>query len=375
MSTDPHMHGSLPLARDHFRDQTPKRPRTSERQPKGKQASVEQRFARTAKAGRKAAHAAVAAGKHVAQAARWTAGQSLRIGSNVAGAIARLRPARVAKASAGGERSFYTCLPDRLATLAGLSAEQHELVRRSLPERQIHQAGSPLLTEGEMMPRPTLILSGWACRTRVHDGKLHVLGILVPGDGINLFGPPGAVSSTNVCAMTTVETVNAQPVIDLVEESEDDSALRLSTHRMMAEEEAFLLNQALRATMKSPVARLAHLLAELQFRLARTGLASATDMPFPLDRRTVAAALGLSPSIVGRAVRVLEARRIARFGHNRVLIQREAELRRIAGFTPPAFSDTVRRHLINDVPESDIVMPAPWMDPGTHTFELERRPA
>jgi CRP-like cAMP-binding protein len=317
----------------------------------------------------------VAAGKHVARAVRWTSAKSLQLGTNAVNALARLRPARPVRVAANAERSFYTCLPDRLATLAGLSPEQHDLVRNSLPERQIHQSGSTLLAEGEPMPRPTLILSGWACRTRVHDGRLHVLGILVPGDGINLFGPPGMVSSTSVCAMTTVETVNAQPVIDLVEQSEDDSALRLSTHRMMAEEEAFLLNQALRATMRSPVARLAHLLAELQFRLARTGLASATDMPFPLDRRTVAAALGLSPSVVGRAGRILETRRIARFGHNRVLIQREAELRKIAGFTPPVFSDGVRRHLINDVPEHEIVMPAPWMDAGTHTFELERRPA
>jgi hypothetical protein len=150
--------------------------------------------------------------------------------------------------------------------------------------------------------------------------------------------------------------------MEMVGEAEIDSPVRLAMHRAMAEE-AFLLNQTMRLMMKPATARLAHLLLELRYRLARVGLATNNEMPFALDRRMLAAALGLSPRAVGGVVRTLEQRKIARFGHNRLVILREDVLRKLAGFTPPAFSEKPGRRLISDIEASDMARQhAPWID-------------
>ncbi len=296
-------------------------------------------------------------------ATRWSGEQSSLLATKLKARIVRNTATPTGVADRFGEPSQYASLPNRLSALATLSGEQHALIRSSLPGRRTHQTGSTLLAEGEQTPNPTFILSGWAARTRVQDGELHVLGILLPGDGICLFGPPCTLATTTLIALTTVETAEAGPIMEMVGEAEIDSPVRLAMHRAMAEDEAFLLNQTMRLMMKPATARLAHLLLELRYRLARVGLATNNEMPFALDRRMLAAALGLSPRAVGGVVRTLEQRKIARFGHNRLVILREDVLRKLAGFTPPAFSEKPGRRLISDIEASDMALQhAPWID-------------
>lgn len=314
-----------------------------------------------------AARQALSLGRNVARqtiaASRWSVEQSSRLAAKLKASIVRNPAEPTAVADRFVEPSQYASLPNRLSALATLSVEQHARIRSSLPGRRTHQTGSTLLAEGEQTPNPTFILSGWAARTRVQNGKLHVLGILLPGDGICLFGPPCTLATTTLVALTTVETAEAGPFMEMVGEAEIDSPVRLAMHRAMAEDEAFLLNQTMRLMMKPATARLAHLVLELHYRLARVGLATNNGMPFALDRRMLAAALGLSPRAVGGVVRTLEQRKIAKFGHNRLVILREDVLRKLAGFTPPAFSERSGRRLISDIDASDLsLQPAPWID-------------
>lgn len=314
-----------------------------------------------------AARQALSLGRNVARqtiaASRWSVEQSSRLAAKLKASIVRNPAEPTAVADRFVEPSQYASLPNRLSALATLSVEQHARIRSSLPGRRTHQTGSTLLAEGEQTPNPTFILSGWAARTRVQNGKLHVLGILLPGDGICLFGPPCTLATTTLVALTTVETAEAGPFMEMVGEAEIDSPVRLAMHRAMAEDEAFLLNQTMRLMMKPATARLAHLVLELHYRLARVGLATNNGMPFALDRRMLAAALGLSPRAVGGVVRTLEQRKIAKLGHNRLVILRENVLRKLAGFTPPAFSERSGRRLISDIDASDLsLQPAPWID-------------
>ncbi len=370
MQTDLHTRGSLPLAHDHFRasrgretvsDQEGALPPVADRREAARRASG-QAMRHIAEAARQALKAGKHATTRTIAAARWSGEQTFRYATVLKTAFTRPAVAPTAIADGFGELSQYASVPNRLSALATFSQDQHTLVRASLPGRRTHQAGSTILAEGEQTPHPTFILSGWAARTRVENGKLHVLGILLPGDGICLFRPPCAVASTTLIALTTLETAEAGPLLELAQEADVDSPLRLSMHRAMAEDEAFLLNQTMRLMMKPAAARLAHLLLELQYRLARVGLATDTEMPFALDRRMLAAALGLSPGAVGGVVRTLEHRKIARFGHNRLVIRRESILRKLAGFTPPAFSEGSGRRLISDDCAGHAsIEPGPWM--------------
>jgi CRP-like cAMP-binding protein len=371
MQTDHRPRVSIPLAHDHFGSGA-RRP-NNEASPTELSQSVDALTLLRRATGatlRRVSHVARQAlkmGKNLTTqtiaAARWSGEQSSWLATKLKTRIVRNTATPTAVADRFGEPSQYASLPNRLSALATLSAEQHALIRSSLPGRRTHQTGSTLLAEGEQTPNPTFILSGWAARTRVQDGKLHVLGILLPGDGVCLFGPPCTQATTTLIALTTVETAEAGPIMEMVGEAEIDSPVRLAMHRAMAEDEAFLLNQTMRLMMKPATARLAHLLLELRYRLARVGLATNNAMPFALDRRMLAAALGLSPRAVGVVVRTLEQRKIARFGHNRLVILREDVLRKLAGFKPPAFSEKPGRRLISDIEASDMTLQhAPWID-------------
>jgi CRP-like cAMP-binding protein len=359
MQTDLRARSSLPLQHDHFRSDTDERHVATPRDKAPHAApTLSQATQQVAKGAKRAMKVAMVAGRQAAMAARWSGEKSFRFASRLGKLIGR----RPVKPAGSAEFTHYATVPNRLSALAELSREQHALVRTSLPGRRTHQAGSTLVAQGEPSAKPEFILSGWACRTRLQDGRLHLLGILVPGDGISLYGPPCALASTTLMALTTLETVDAAPVMAMAEDADDNSALRLSMHRAMAEDEAFLLNQTVRLLMRPATARLAHLLLELQYRLGRVGLVSENIMPFPFDRQTLAGALGLSPRIVGKAVRTLEQRRIARFGHGRVVIRREDMLRKLATFTPPAFSERPGRPMISDVGTDILIEHAPWME-------------
>lgn len=361
----------MPLSHDHF-GSSAKRPNSASSSsemsaavdaPNLRQRALGETLHRVSNAARQA----LSLGRNVARqtiaTSRWSVEQSSRLAAKLKASIVRNPAEPTAVADRFGEPSQYASLPNRLSALATLSGEQHAHIRSSLPGRRTHQTGSTLLAEGEQTPNPTFILSGWAARTRVQNGKLHVLGILLPGDGVCLFGPPCTLATTTLIALTTVETAEAGPVMEMVGEAEIDSPVRLAMHRAMAEDEAFLLNQTMRLMMKPATARLAHLVLELHYRLARVGLATNNEMPFALDRRMLAAALGLSPRAVGGVVRTLEQRKIAKFGHNRLVILREKVFRKLAGFTPPAFSEGSGRRLISDIDASDLsLQPAPWID-------------
>ena len=255
MQTDLHTRGSLPLAHDHFRasrgretvsDQEGALPPVADRREAARRASG-QAMRHIAEAARQALKAGKHATTRTIAAARWSGEQTFRYATVLKTAFTRPAVAPTAIADGFGELSQYASVPNRLSALATFSQDQHTLVRASLPGRRTHQAGSTILAEGEQTPHPTFILSGWAARTRVENGKLHVLGILLPGDGICLFRPPCAVASTTLIALTTLETAEAGPLLELAHEA-DDSPLRLSMHRAMAEDEAFLLNQRRRGS-------------------------------------------------------------------------------------------------------------------------------
>lgn len=366
---------SLPLPHDHFRSNPG---HAQDSHPGGSRRRHAGGIERVHRASRQAmrglgvgAKIAVTAGqvatRQAIRGARWSGALTFRLVNVLRDQLARQSGSGRTRTDHSADSSLYASVPNRLSALAALSEPHYALVRASLPGHAIHQAGSTLLAEGERTPHPRFILSGWAARTRVQDGRLHVLGILLPGDGICLFRPPCAVASSTLVALTTVETADAGQLLETVQQADPDSPLYLSMRRAMYEDEAFLLNQTMRLMMKPATARLAHLLLELRHRLARVGLVRGAEMPFALDRRTLAAALGLSPRDVRSVVRMLERRKIARFGHNRLIIRREDVLRKLGGFTPPAFSEGSRRRLIiDDCAGEATIQPNPSMRAPTH---------
>jgi CRP-like cAMP-binding protein len=235
------------------------------------------------------------------------------------------------------EAAKYRTVFNRISAAANLSPAERQIVEAiSSSVRRTYQAGSEIVVEGEVMPRPMIIASGWACRRRTRgNGRAQVLGFLAPGDGIGLRGSADTTASSTLLALTTVETIDATQLLLLVQQSNDYAGIANALLNAVAEDEEFLTNQIIRLGSPSPVERLAHLLLEMHARLTAAGLATDRDFFMPMTYETLAEALAVTPKIAKRSMKRLKRKGLAKFRYGRVKLLSPGELQRMSDFTPP----------------------------------------
>lgn len=235
------------------------------------------------------------------------------------------------------EAAKYRTVFNRISAAANLSDAERQIVEAiSSSVRKTYQAGSEIVVEGEAMLRPMIIASGWACRRRTRgNGRAQVLGFLAPGDGIGLRGNADATTPCTIMALTTVETIDATPLLRLAQQSGEHAGIANALLKAVAEDEEFLTNQIIRLGSPSPLERLAHLLLELHARLSAAGLATDRDFFMPMTYETLAEALALTPKAARRAMKRLRRMGLAKFRYGRVRLMAPAELRRLSEFTTP----------------------------------------
>jgi CRP-like cAMP-binding protein len=235
------------------------------------------------------------------------------------------------------EAAKYRTVFNRISAAANLSPAERQIVEAiSSSVRKTYQAGSEIVVEGEVMPRPMIIASGWACRRRTRgNGRAQVVGFLAPGDGIGLRGSADTTAPCTIMALTTVETIDATQLLRMAQQSSDYAGITEALLKAVAEDEEFLTNQIIRLGATSPVERLAHLLLEMHARLSAAGLATDRDFFMPMTYETLAEALALTPKVARRAMKRLKRRGLAKFRYGRVKLMAPAELQRMSDFTPP----------------------------------------
>src|SRR5215475_12588693 len=71
----------------------------------------------------------------------------------------------------------------RLSQYADLAPDEYELLH-SLSEAPERLApGTELISQGERLENPRLLLAGWACRQRyLSDGRRQIFDFILPGD-------------------------------------------------------------------------------------------------------------------------------------------------------------------------------------------------
>jgi CRP-like cAMP-binding protein len=235
------------------------------------------------------------------------------------------------------EAAKYRTVFNRISAAANLSPAERQIVEAiSSSVRKTYQAGSEIVVEGEVMPRPMIIASGWACRRRTRgNGRAQVLGFLAPGDGIGLRGSADTTAPSTLLALTTVETIDATQLLLLVQQSKDYAGIANALLKAVAEDEEFLTNQIIRLGSPSPVERLAHLLLEMHARLSAAGLATERDFFMPMTYETLAEALAVTPKVARRSMKSLKRKGLAKFRYGRVKLLSPGELQRMSDFTPP----------------------------------------
>ena len=192
----------------------------------------------------------------------------------------------------------------RMRALASLSEPELALLRSLGERRERHMAGDELAPEGGLLARPRFIVSGWGCRQRVlPDGRRQIFGFLIPGDGVGLGRRTGPELSA-AAALTVMETVDAEPVLEAVQAGRAP-ALARAIAVIETLEQRQLLDHMVRLGRQTAYERVAHFLLELQQRLETEGLGDSQRFPLPLTQEMLADSLGLSIVHVNRTLQQL----------------------------------------------------------------------
>ncbi|WP_019517504.1 Crp/Fnr family transcriptional regulator [Sphingomonas sp. Mn802worker] len=182
----------------------------------------------------------------------------------------------------------------RLSTLAPLDADARGLLEAAARGAYALRSRQELVSLGEVMEAPLILLDGWAARIRVLvDGRRQIVSLLVPGDVIGLSDLPDPRSSATIIALTPVHVCVGPP---RGASASLDRAYAVSR----AYDEAFLLAQITRLGRMNAQERIMDLLLELSERLELAGLVQHKTFDVPLTQETLSDALGLTPVHVNR---------------------------------------------------------------------------
>ena len=235
--------------------------------------------------------------------------------------------------SAGIQPSHLRVLTFRFSSFASLSDAESGLLqdlagaaRSYPPHRDIRAAGTP----------PRMIVAGWAAQCRqLANGQRQVISLRLPGDFVWPLAQLSSPWSCAVTALTELETVDAQPLVDALAGPDYPSLAR--TARVMAHLDHMLLgDQIVRLGRQTATERFVHLMLELHGRLAQVGLAEDGCFAMPLTPEVLADVLGISVVHVNRTVQQLRRDRLLEVWDGTVTLLRRERLEALASWAPPA---------------------------------------
>ncbi len=188
----------------------------------------------------------------------------------------------------------------RLASLAPLALADEMLIRRLKPRTL---AAGTTLTETD--GGAWIILDGWCARMRhLPDGRRQIINLLLPGDSVNICADRWAGDGLSVVALTPVIAVDAEPVRSAIKQSPAAHVgLAQACERATWCEQVYCLNGIVRLGQQNAYERLAHIILEVQERLAAVDLVNGSGFQLPVTQDIVANALGLSLVHLSRTLR------------------------------------------------------------------------
>jgi CRP/FNR family transcriptional regulator, anaerobic regulatory protein len=196
-----------------------------------------------------------------------------------------------------------------------------------------------IIREDEVGGSVYTLFEGWAIRYhRLPNGARQILDILLPGDPVGLASAVLGRVRHSVQAITpaTLCVLQGRGFSELFS---GHPALALNILQSRVEEEQRMdvrLSLLGRSTAEQ---RIAYLMLETFDRLRERGIVNGgSTCPFPLQRRDLADAAGLSRVHVARTLESLRERRLAEIQDGTLVIFDRARLTDLAGYTPFGFA-------------------------------------
>jgi CRP-like cAMP-binding protein len=195
------------------------------------------------------------------------------------------------------------------------------------PDKTVVRAGEPLKVS-------LLLLDGLFCRYKdLRDGSRQISELHVPGDFADLHSFTLKRLDHSILTLTRCKIAVAPHERILAAITEHPHLARvfwLTTNMDAALHREWVLSLGRRTALS----RTAHLLCELQERLAVVGLADETGYALNLTQTDLAECLGLTAVHVNRTLKELRERGLVEFRNRRVTIRDLPGLRRVAEFDP-----------------------------------------
>lgn len=209
-----------------------------------------------------------------------------------------------------------------LESLAKLSDTSRDLLALTLGEPVARHAGDEMITSDGNLDSPVFVISGWLCRAvTLPDGRRQILDFYIPGDLAGYCSRQGARAQAPYVCLTSAATVNAGPLLARVKASpEQYPDLSRALAAIEEEIEQRLIDQIVRTGRMQAHERMAHLIADLNFRHRRAGIGVGDGFVMPLTQETLGDALGLSTVHVNRVLQQLRREQTIRTGAGRIEI-------------------------------------------------------
>ena len=191
-------------------------------------------------------------------------------------------------------------LARRVSHYVDINATEFERLEE-LPHRvETRKPGEDIVSIGETIDYIFVIESGWALRSRIlDDGRRQILNFMLPGDCFDLMSLVSAKADHTVSAATEVK-LRRIGTRDFFKEIYKNQQLATAFWWVAVQEEAILREQIIRVGRRSAVERVAHMLLELNRRLAMIEGKEKDFIDLPVPQSLLADALGLSVVHVSR---------------------------------------------------------------------------
>jgi CRP-like cAMP-binding protein len=222
----------------------------------------------------------------------------------------------------------------RLRARHAVNAAEEAAMRAVITEVRSYPAGKILVHAGEDTSFSTLVLDGIICRYKdLSDGQRQITALHVPGDFADLHSFTLKRLDHNVMTLTPCRVALA-PHAKLTTITEQFPHLTRLYWFSTNLDAAIHREWEVSLGRRTAIARCAHLLCELRFRLALVGKANAHRFDLPISQIEMAECLGLTPVHVNRSLRRLREGGLATFRTGKVEIHDLAGLETVADFDP-----------------------------------------
>lgn len=194
--------------------------------------------------------------------------------------------------------------------------------------------GEDLISQGDSPTTCTLVTEGFLCRYKLTpDGRRQILSFHVPSDVPDFQSLHVASMDHHLGALTDV-TVACIPHGALRESMIEHPAIADAVWREMLLEAAIYREWILGLGRRFALARVAHLLCELIWRLKEAGAGRDAQFDLPLSQAQIADAVGLSIVHVNRVLQELRARRLFTLKGSVLRLHDDEGLKALAEFDP-----------------------------------------